>query len=256
MVLRFSERLALLDERASDFLMALINLGGYCTSEQAKRLGLASSPTRVLAHMKGLERAGFLRRVANYPAVYQVTKSATRLMATDPMARRPHPVETVRTRLLAVNFYLEAIQWPAEFVLDHDQKIESFRGYGCPPDLLPKRAGKPYLWEEFVLKLRDNCLAVAVIDRSHGSAFRHVWGLVKRFHGCLRQLGDRMRLLVVVGSGTRHALYRRVGRHPRLQKLADGGFQVSVTTYQVRVPVPFVRSLTHPDGLCSGESHN
>ncbi len=87
MATRFRRRLLLLDERADDFLQTLVHLGGYCTAEQAQELGLASSATRVLARLRCLEEAAFLRRVANYPVVYQVTRSATRLLATDLMAR-------------------------------------------------------------------------------------------------------------------------------------------------------------------------
>jgi hypothetical protein len=49
--IRFSKRLLLLDERSNHFLKALVHLGGYCTGEQAQRLGLANSATRVVAHL-------------------------------------------------------------------------------------------------------------------------------------------------------------------------------------------------------------
>jgi hypothetical protein len=104
MSIRFSDRVAGLDERTGEMLRTLAYLGGYWTVDQAQRLGLANSPTRVQAQLKGLERAGFLRQVASYPLVYQITKSVTRLVGSDLMARRIHPVETVQCRLLAVNF--------------------------------------------------------------------------------------------------------------------------------------------------------
>ncbi len=63
---RFQSRTALMDEKIEDFLKIITELGGYFTPEQAKALGLANSDTRVLAHSRGLERAGFLRRVADY----------------------------------------------------------------------------------------------------------------------------------------------------------------------------------------------
>src|SRR5437763_6825647 len=96
MATRFSERLASLDERSGEFLRTLAYLGGYCSAEQARRFDIANSPTRVLARLKALERAGFLRRVVLYPLVYQVTKSVTRMVGADLMARRAHPVGTVR----------------------------------------------------------------------------------------------------------------------------------------------------------------
>ena len=48
MSIRFSQRLLLLDERRDVFLRTLVYLGGYCTIEQAQKLGLASSATRGL----------------------------------------------------------------------------------------------------------------------------------------------------------------------------------------------------------------
>jgi hypothetical protein len=120
MSIRFSDRLVALDEKAGEFLRTLGYLGGYCTADQARRLDLANSPTRALERLSKLESAGFLRRVISYPLVYQVTKSVTRMLGTDLMARRIHPVETVRWRLVAVNFYVEASSWPAEFIFEHD----------------------------------------------------------------------------------------------------------------------------------------
>src|SRR5689334_22942953 len=88
--IRFSQRLLLLDERRGAFLRTLVYLGGYCTVEQAEKLGLANSPSRVVAQLQLLQNAGFLRQIANYPVIYQVTMSATRLLGADLMARRRH----------------------------------------------------------------------------------------------------------------------------------------------------------------------
>jgi hypothetical protein len=143
MVSPFSGRLALLDERADEFLKTVAYLGGYCSAEQAQRLGIGRSPTRVLAHLRDLERASFLRKVARYPVVYQVTKSTTRVLTMDLNARRPHPIETVRNRLLGMSFYLEVRGWPAEFVFDHEQKIALFLEHACPLPVLPQRSGQP-----------------------------------------------------------------------------------------------------------------
>src|SRR5438552_2524438 len=76
-MLRFDNRVALLDLRSDNFLNTLVQLGGYCTIGQAKRLGLANSDTRAAAHLRILEQNGFLRRVSSYPIVYQTTKSTT-----------------------------------------------------------------------------------------------------------------------------------------------------------------------------------
>ena len=127
---RFRGRIPLLDECADEFLKTLAWLGGYCATEQAQRLGIARSATRVLARLRRFEQGGFLRKLPAYPVVYQITKSVTRLLEMDLMARRHHPIETVRNRLLAVNFYLEALGWPAAFVLDHEEKVAAFRDCG------------------------------------------------------------------------------------------------------------------------------
>jgi len=75
MSIRFSDRLASLDAKTGEFLRTLGCLGGYCTADQARRLDLANSPTRVLERLKRLEDHRFLRLVITYPLVYQVTKS-------------------------------------------------------------------------------------------------------------------------------------------------------------------------------------
>src|SRR5712691_10706998 len=73
----FRDRIALLDKGSQEFLTVLVALGGYCTVSQAEALKIVKS-TRARARLRTLERLGFLRRVAAYPVVYQVTKSTTR----------------------------------------------------------------------------------------------------------------------------------------------------------------------------------
>jgi hypothetical protein len=101
--------------------------------------------------LKDLESCGFIKRVSTYPAVYQVTRSVARLMGADFSARRQHAIQTIRTRILTVNFYLEEGRWPVEFVFDHERKLSKFGELGCDSALLPQRHGKPYLWQDFVL---------------------------------------------------------------------------------------------------------
>jgi hypothetical protein len=157
----FDNRVALLVEGSREFLARLVALGGYCTVGQAEGLNLARS-TRVRARLRSLERIGFLRRVAAYPVVYQVTKSTIRLLGRDSGTRHRHALATVQARLLAVDFYREAHDWPSEFILDHEQKIATFKESGYPIQTLPHRGGKPYLREQFVLWLPDGCLGVAL----------------------------------------------------------------------------------------------
>jgi hypothetical protein len=156
-MLRFDNRVALLDLRSDDFLNTLVQLGGYCTIGQAKRLGFANSDTRALAHLRVFEENGFLRKVSSYPVVYQTTKSATRLLGKDRRARRSHRDATVLNRLLAVDFYLDATEWKAaDFVFDHQTKIALLTKQGCPLGMIQERGGRPYLWDEFLLKERWN----------------------------------------------------------------------------------------------------
>src|SRR5256885_1964320 len=120
---RFRDRAGILDERSRRFLTTVALLGGYVTPEQAQLLGIRNSVPRVHDQLKDLQSWGFIKRVGAYPAIYQVTRSVTGLRGADLSARREHANETIRTRLLTVNFFLEALRWPVEFVFDHQQKI-------------------------------------------------------------------------------------------------------------------------------------
>lgn len=253
---RFSARLASLDERAGEFLKTLAYLGGYCTADQARRLDLANSPTRVLERLRKLESAGFLRRVGSYPLLYQVTKSVTRMLGTDLMARRVHPAEIVRWRLLAANFYLEARSWPAEFILDHEGKISALQRIGCPVDALPQRKGQPYLWQAFILDVHDGGLCISIIDRADCNALLQALGFVRRFAQCRRSVGERLSLVVAVNSEARRRLYLKAAAHRKVQKHAHGAVE-PVSIYRVSLPVPSIQltiheSNTHTDNLIQG----
>jgi len=244
MAIKFSERVAFVDDRTDKFLTTLAQLGGYCTVEQAQAMGLAKSPSQVQAQLNGLERAGFLRRVAQYPLVYQITKSVVRLVGTDMSSRRRHAVETVRWRLAAASFYLEARKWPADFIFEHEAKIAALTGIGCPRQLLPHRGGRPYLWEDFVLDPGEGGLCVAIIDRPHWSAFLQLLGFVKRFAACRVHSGQRLSLAVAVGSDARRRLYERAAKHRRVFEHSAGAAEPA-SVYQVSTPIPHIRTVTH-----------
>ena len=175
-MLRFDNRVALLDLRSDNFLNTLVQLGGYCTIGQAKRLRLANSDTRALAHLRVFEQNGFLRKVSSYPVVYQTTKSATRLLGKDRRARRSHTDPTVLNRLLAVDFYLETTQC-ADFVFDHQMKIALLTQHGCPVGMIPERGGRPYLWDEYLLKIGDGTIMIAQVDDQGRGTFsqQKIW---------------------------------------------------------------------------------
>lgn len=244
MAIRFSERVAFVDDRADSFLTTVAQLGGYCTVEQAQAMGVANSPSQAQAQLSGLERAGFLRRVVQYPLVYQITKSVVRLVGTDTSARRTHAVETVRWRLLAVGFYLEAKKWPADFIFGHDQKVSALGKIGCPRQVLPHRGGQPYLWEDFVLDFCDGGLCVAIVDRPHWNAFLQLLGFVKRFAACRIRADERLSLAVAIGSEARRRLYETAARHHRVIEHSKGAPEPA-TAYQVSTPIPHIRTLTH-----------
>ena len=244
MAIKFSERIASVDDRTDKFLTTLAHLGGYCTAEQAQAMGLAASASHVQARLNGLERAGFLRRVAPYPAVYQVTKSVMRLVGTDLSARRRHPVETVRWRLAAVSFYLDAKSWPADFVFGHEEKISALEKIGCHRQLLPQRGGNPYLCEDFVVRPGDSGLCIAIVDRPHWNAQLQLLGFLKRFAACRAAVGEGLSLAVAVAYEGRRRLYEKAARH-RIALEHSKGAPEPATIYDVSTPTPYIRTLTH-----------
>jgi hypothetical protein len=241
----FRERMAIVDQRSSEFLTTLVGLGRYCTVGQAKQLGIAGSSTRTRAQLRAWDRAGFLRKVAAYPVVYQVTKSTTRLLDRDSGARRRHTLATVQARLLAVNFYLEARRWPAEFVLDHEQKVATFTEAGCSAAVLPQRGGKPYLWEDFVLWLADGRIGVAIVDQPHPSAFSQLRQFLRRFHPLLGCIQNGLQLLIATGNQHRCRLYRRLLRDPAVRKISQLNIETIIKPHCLRAPLLSVARLLY-----------
>jgi hypothetical protein len=243
-IFRFRDRVGVLDERSRRFLTTVAWLGGYITPEQAQELGIRNSATSVHVQLKHLESWRFIKPIATYPAVYQVTKSVTRLLAADLAARRQHTLETIRTRLLLVNFYLEAIRWPAEFVLDHQQKVSKLCQLVGEPFLLPHRGSKPYLWQDIVLQRPSGEVVLTMVDHFGRYPYRQLHRQLKRFAPTLGP--HDLRLMIVVSSERREQLFRRQLNHTRLQRLLeDQGVYLPlremVTIYRVRRAVPVVR---------------
>jgi len=242
-MLRFDNRVALLDLRSDNFLNTLVQLGGYCTIGQAKRLGLANSDTRAAAHLRILEQNGFLRRVSSYPVVYQTTKSATRLLGADRRARRSHREKTVLDRLLAVDFYLDATQWVAEFVFNHEMKIALLTKQGCPLPTIPERSGRPYLWDEFLLKVGDGSTTIAQIDDQQRGTFSQAKNLAIRFSDVTKFLPKHSQLYMVTGSAVRDRSYGYVLKHPDMQRVHEC-CGIQVRTYLIE---PSVKSFATTD---------
>lgn len=245
-IFRFRDRVGVLDERSQRFLKTVAWLGGYVTPEQAQELGIRNSVTRVHVQLKDLESWGFIKPVSAYPAIYQVTKSVTRLLGADLSARRQHTLETIRTRLLTVNFYLEAIRWPVEFVLDHKQKISKLCEVVPEPALLPYRGSKPYLWQDLVLQRPSGEVLFTMVDYFGRHPYRQLYRHLKRFAPILGP--DHLRLMTVVSSEHREQVFRRKLHNARLQRLLeqqglDLPLRDMVTIYRVRRAVPVVRPL-------------
>ena len=245
-IFRFRDRAGILDERSRRFLTTVAWLGGYVTPEQAQLMGIRNSVPRVHDQLKDLECWGFIKRVAAYPAIYQVTKSVTRLLGADLAARREHTNETIRTRLLTVNFYLEAIRWPVEFVFDHQQKISRLSNLGCQPALFPERRGRPYLWQDILVRRPSGELVLAMVDHFGRTSSFQLHSFLKRFAPSLGF--DELRMMVAVGSEQRERLFSRLLNHSRLQRLLqeqgiDLPVRSMVTVYRVRRAVPLVRPL-------------
>jgi hypothetical protein len=245
-IFRFRDRVAILDERSQHFLKTVAWLGGYVTPEQAQELGIRNSVTRVHVQLKDLESWSFIKPVSAYPTIYQVTKSVTRLLGADLSARREHTLETIRTRLLTVNFYLEAIRWPAKFLLDHKQKISKLWEVVAEPALLPYRGSKPYHWQDLVLQRPSGEVIFTMVDHFGRHPYRQLYRHLKRFAPVLGP--DDLRLMIVVSSEDREKLFRRQLNYTRLQRLLeqqglDLPLRDMVTIYRVRRAVPVVRPL-------------
>ena len=241
-MLRFDNRVALLDLRSDNFLNTLVQLGGYCTIGQAKRLGLANSDTRALAHLRVFEQNGFLRKVSSYPVVYQTTKSATRPLGKDRRARRSHTDLTVLNRLLAVDFYLETTQC-ADFVFDHQMKIALLTQHGCPVGMIPERGGRPYLWDEYLLKIGDGTIMIAQVDDQGRGTFSQAKNLAIRFSEVTKHLPQYSSLYIVTGSEARDRSYGRVLKHPDMQEVHTCR-GIPVNTYLIE---PSAKSLAITD---------
>lgn len=245
-IFRFRDRVGVLDERSQHFLKTVAWLGGYVTPEQAQELGVRNSVTRVHVQLKDLESWRFIKPVSAYPAIYQVTKSVTRLMGADLSARREHTLETIRTRLLTVNFYLEALRWPVEFVLDHEEKVSKLCQLVGEPFLLPHRGTKPYLWQDIILQRPSGEVVLTMVDRFGRHPYRQLYRHLKRFAPALGP--DHLRLMIAVSSESREQLFRRQLNRTKLQRLLENQgvylpLRDMVTIYRVRRAVPVVRPL-------------
>jgi len=71
---RFRDRIGVLDERSQHFLKTVAWVGGYVTPEQAQKLGIRNSVTRVHVQLKDLESRGFYQTCQCVPSDYSRQK--------------------------------------------------------------------------------------------------------------------------------------------------------------------------------------
>jgi hypothetical protein len=145
---------------------------------------------------------------------------------------------TVQARLLPVSFYLQARRWPAEFILDHEQKVATFRDADCPSVALPKRGDKPCLWEDFILRLADGRIGVVTVDQPHPSALSQLRQFVRRFQPLLEYMKNELQLLI--GDQDRTQLYGRLLHRPVLQKNSQVKLETAIKPYCVQTPMPTI----------------
>lgn len=238
----FRSRSLCLDDISHEVLQLLVDLGGYCTAQQASFLLNAGPGQPVRARLRGLQRLGFLRRVSKYPAVYQVTKATTRLLGRDSSIRRRHTLETIQSRLLGVHFYLEVREWPARFVFDHQDKIAVCEYVECPLSLLPQRDGKPYLRENFLFWLPDWRVAIAMVDQPGPGEFVRLRVFLRQFLPLLRSCRDKIvDLFIVTPDQRRSFAYQKLLQRSRaIHKLGVGPFLSRVKPHYVKPPVPTI----------------
>ena len=110
MAIRFSERVAFVDDGTDRFLTTLARLGGYCTVEQAYEMGLAKSPSQTQALLNGLDADRFWGRFYKAPALARVLRQlvdyANTTGGSAPLSRDP----VVRRRLAAIAADIAALR--------------------------------------------------------------------------------------------------------------------------------------------------
>ena len=90
----------------------------------------------------------------------------------------------------------------------------------------------------------DGGLSVAIVDRPHWTAFLQLLHFVTRFARCRASVGQRLTLIVAVGSEARQRMYERAARHRRVIEHCKGAPEPA-SLYKVSTPTPNIRTLTH-----------
>ena len=121
---------------------------------------------------------------------------------------------------------------------------------------LPERGGKPYLWEDFVLRLADGRIGIATVDQPFPGAFSQLRQFMRRFHRLLEYMQNDLQLFIATGNQHRTQLYGRLLRHPVLRKISQGILETAIRPYCVRTPMPPITHLLYPTGNRLEQSHD
>lgn len=82
------------------------------------------------------------------------------------------------------------------------------------------------------------------LDGPHWTGFLQLLHFVTRFARCRASAGERLTLIVAVGSEARQRMYERAARHRRVIEHCKGAPEPA-SLYKVSTPTPNIRTLTH-----------
>ena len=114
----------------------------------------------------------------------------------------------------------------------------------CSARKVNSSSKETYVTNLLVLDAHDGGLSVAIVDRSHWTAFLQLLHFVTRFARCRASAGERLTLIVAVGSEARQRMYERAARHRRVIEHCKGAPEPA-SLYKVSMPTPNIRTLTH-----------
>src|SRR5262249_21755757 len=125
----------------------------------------------------------------------------------------------------------------------HQMKIALLTQQGCPLGMIPERRGRPYLWDEYLLKVGDGTITIAQVDDQGRGTFSQAKNLAIRFSEVTKHLPRYSSLYIITSSEARDRSYRRVLKHPDMQEVHTC-CGIPVSTYLIE---PSVKSLPNTD---------
>jgi hypothetical protein len=95
------------------------------------------------------------------------------------------------------------------------------------------------LWHDY------NRIGVAIMDDQQRSPLSQLKAFARGFSRLVACLGERLRMLVVTGTESRHRLYCRLVHHPAVMKLSPPGFAITIEPHQMRSAAKSLQLLPH-----------